>query len=237
MSGAAAMTREAPRAGAPGLMLGAYLAKVVSVHDTDNLGRVQVRLLGFDGVGDQDGPIWARVAVPFAGASRGAFLIPSKDDEVVVQFVAGDPRWPLVVGSLWNGNNRPTEQLGGDGQTVDRWTFTGKDGSRIAIVEEEEGQATVSLTTPGNVSATLQQTGGGKIELKAAGTTVTIDTNGVTVQATSKVSVQAGQVQITAGKVDVDAALANFSGIVKCSILQSSAVISSSYTPGAGNIW
>jgi len=37
--------------------------------------------------------------------------------------------------------------------------------------------------------------------------------------------------------VTVDAALAKFSGIVKCEVLQATSVISTSYTPGAGNIW
>jgi hypothetical protein len=35
----------------------------------------------------------------------------------------------------------------------------------------------------------------------------------------------------------VDSALADFTGIVKCSTLQATTVIASTYTPGAGNIW
>ena len=42
---------------------------------------------------------------------------------------------------------------------------------------------------------------------------------------------------ITAAQVKVDAALAQFTGVVKCSVLKAEAVISSSYTPGAGNVW
>jgi hypothetical protein len=37
--------------------------------------------------------------------------------------------------------------------------------------------------------------------------------------------------------VKVDAAMSKFSGVVKCDTLISNAVVSSSYTPGAGNIW
>jgi uncharacterized protein involved in type VI secretion and phage assembly len=224
-------------AAAPSWLNASTLAEVVSVKDPDSLSRVQVRLLSFDGVGDHDAPIWARVAVPFAGSDRGAFFIPDVGDEVLVTFVNGDARWPVVVGSLWNGSAPPPETLGGGGDRVDRWTFVGKAGTRIAIVEEASGQPTISLTTPGGVSGTLTDAGGGKIELKAAGTTVTIDTKGVTVQTSSKVNVQASQVQVTAGQVKVDAAIADFSGIVKCQILQATTVISSVYTPGAGNIW
>lgn len=37
--------------------------------------------------------------------------------------------------------------------------------------------------------------------------------------------------------VNVNTAIAKFSGIVKCEMLQTTAVVSTSYTPGAGNIW
>jgi uncharacterized protein involved in type VI secretion and phage assembly len=218
-------------------MHGVFLAKVESTEDREGLARVQVRLLGFDGVGAQDGPIWARVALPFAGASRGAFMIPSRGDEVAVQFVGGDVRQPIVIGSLWNGHDRPTETLGGSGDTTDRWSLTGKDGTRFAIVEEQVGQAQLLLSTPGAVSVSLQEQSGGKIEIKAAGATITIDTQGITLQSPAKVKVEAAQVEITAAKVDVNAAISNFSGIVKASVVQATTVISSTYTPGAGNVW
>ena len=220
-----------------GWLSASTLAVVVSVKDPAGLSRVQVRLLSFDGVGDHDAPIWARVAVPFAGPDRGAFFIPDVGDEVLVSFVNGDVRYPIVVGSLWNGSAAPPETLGGSGDRVDRWTIVGKAGTRIAIVEEASGKPTISLTTPDGVSGTLTDTGGGKVEFKAAGTTVTIDSKGVTVNTPAKVNVQASQVQVTAGLVKVDAALADFSGMVKCQILQATTVISSVYTPGAGNVW
>jgi hypothetical protein len=37
--------------------------------------------------------------------------------------------------------------------------------------------------------------------------------------------------------VKVDAGMSTFSGVVKCDTLISNTVISSTYTPGAGNIW
>ena len=210
-----------------------YLGVVVSVEDPDGLGRVQVRLLSFDGVRDQDAPAWARVAVPFAGPDRGAFLLPDVGDEVVVVFVNGDPRYPLVIGSLWNGAQRPPETLGGS--RVDRWTFVGKAGTRIAIVEESS--PTISLTTPGGVSATFTDEGGGKIELIAAGTTITVDSRGVSVQSASKIAMQATQMTADAGTVTVNAGVSTFSGLVRSDVLQTNTVISSTYTPGAGNIW
>jgi uncharacterized protein involved in type VI secretion and phage assembly len=219
----------------PGLFHSHYLAEVVSVQDPDNQSRVQVRLYNFDGLPDQDGPIWARVAVPFAGADRGAFLLPDVGDEVLIAFLQGDSRLPIVVGGLWNGAAQAPEQLGGD--RTDRWTLVGKAGSRIAIVEATPATATISFETPNGVSGTLTDSGGGQIELKAAGNTITINSSGVSVQAASRVSVQASQVEVTAGQVTVNAAVSNFSGLVRCDVLQATTVIATTYTPGAGNIW
>ena len=212
----------------------AYLAEVVSVDDPERIGRVQVRLHGWDGVADQDAPVWARVAVPFAGHEKGAFLLPDVGDEVLVCFVGADPRLPVVVGGLWSGSQTPPESL--PGNRVDRWTFTGKKGTRIAIVEEDSGPV-ISFETPAGVTGTLTDESGGKIELVAAGNTVTIDSKGVSIQTGSKVDVQASQVTVSAGMVTVDSAMSKFSGIVKCDVLQTNSVISTSYTPGAGNVW
>jgi uncharacterized protein involved in type VI secretion and phage assembly len=221
----------------PGWLSASTLGEVVSVQDPAGLSRVQVRLLSFDGVGDQDGPVWARVAVPFAGSERGAFFIPDVGDEVLVTFVNGDPRWPVVVGSLWNGGAAPPETLGGSGDRVDRWSFVGKAGTRIAIVEAASGHPTISLTTPGGVSATLTDADGGALELTAAGSTITIDTQGVTVDTPATVTVRASRVQVSALQVKVDAPMADFSGIVKCQTLLATTVVASVYTPGAGNVW
>lgn len=219
----------------PGALPGTYLGRVVSVQDELNQAQVQVRLLNCDGVPDQDAPIWARVAVPFAGPGRGAFFIPDVDDEVLVTFVNGDPRFPIVVGGLWHGNAAPPEELSGD--RVDRWSFVGKHGARVAIVEESQGQSTVEISTPGEVNAKWEEAAGGKITVEAAGSTITIDNSGVSINTQRTVSIQASRVTISAGQVSVDTALATFSGTIQCNILQASAVNSASYSPGAGNMW
>lgn len=221
----------------PVLNGGSYLARVVAVNDPENIGRVKIRLISFDSGDGQDAEIWARVAVPFAGNNRGAFFIPDTDDEVLVSFVNGDPRQPIVIGGLWSGSAEVPETLGGGGDSVDRWTITGKAGTRIAIVEEQPGDATISFTTPGGVSGELTDAGGGRIEFRIGGTTVTYDNQGVTVNTGMNVTVQATQVEISAAMVTVNAAMSRFNGVVQTDTLISNSVISASYTPGAGNIW
>jgi len=210
----------------------AHLARVTDVNDPLNLARVKVELYATDT--ERDVSLWARVACPFAGDRRGGFFIPDVNDEVLVVFVNGDPRAPVVVGGLWNGSAEPPEQLNG---RVDRWTITGKAGTKISIIEESDATATIKCETPGGVTLTITDEAGGKVEVVGASNTITVDSGGVSVQAAAEVSVQASTVRVSAGSVTVDSAIATFSGVVSCNVLQATSVISSSYTPGAGNIW
>lgn len=213
----------------------AYLAEVVSVEDPDRLTRVQIRVLNCDGLDGQDGPVWARVAVPFAGNNRGAFFLPDVGDEVLVVFLNGDPRFPLVVGGLWNGHDQAPDAL--PGNRVDRWTITGKAGTKLSIVEEQTGQERIVFETPAGVTGTLTDEAGGKLTLEAAGNTITMETSGITIQASAKVTVQASQVEVSAGMVTVNAGMSRFSGVVQCDTLITNTVVSAMYTPGAGNVW
>ena len=222
---------------APPALGRAHLARVKSVDDPDRLARVQVIMLACDRVAGQGAAVWARVAVPFAGGGRGAFLLPDVGDEVLVVFVDGDRRYPIVVGSLWNGHDQAPERLGGDGQQVDRWTFTGRAGTRISITEEKKGNPTITLETPGKVSATLSDASGGSVVIKAAGSTITINTAGVTVESGGEVKISAGTMQIDSGSVTVNAAMSRFSGVVQCDTLIATTVVGTCYTPGAGNVW
>jgi hypothetical protein len=213
------------------------LAKVVSVADPDRLDRVEIELLSRTGFRNQPGTLWARVAVPFAGPNHGAFMLPDVGSEVLVGFLQGDPRYPIVIGSLWNGGASAPERLGGAGDSVDRWSLVGKAGTRIAIEEPTSGRPKISLTTPGGVSVELEDAGGGRLVCRAAGATLTTDPSGVKVEAPGQIELQASTIKITAGMVQVDTALAQFSGMISCNVLQASTVISATYTPGAGNVW
>ena len=71
----------------------------------------------------------------------------------------------------------------------------------------------------------------------SSGNSVKLEAQGITVTASAQVKVQAATVQVSAGMVTVDAGLSKFSGVVQCDTVVTNAVISASYTPGAGNIW
>ena len=49
--------------------------------------------------------------------------------------------------------------------------------------------------------------------------------------------VEASTVEVSAAMVKVDAGISKFSGVVQADTVITNSVVSSSYTPGAGNIW
>lgn len=63
------------------------------------------------GSGQEEDSFWCRISSFGAGTGgRGAFMLPEKDDEVLVAFVDGDLNQAVVVGTMWNGVDKPSMQ-------------------------------------------------------------------------------------------------------------------------------
>jgi len=74
----------------------------------DKLGRIKVQFhWDRQGKKDENSGCWVRVAQMLAGKNWGSQFIPRIGMEVVVQFLHGDPDRPLVVGTVYNGENAP----------------------------------------------------------------------------------------------------------------------------------
>lgn len=79
---------------------------------TDQYGRVKVRFhWDRSGVSDGDSSCWVRVAQSFAGKRWGALFLPRVGQEVVVEFLDGDPDRPLVTGTVYNAGMMPPYAL------------------------------------------------------------------------------------------------------------------------------
>lgn len=229
------MNRESVFDRPPGWMHAGYLARVVSLDDPDGRNRVQVRLIAFDDVDKQDAPMWARVVAPFAGSDRGMFFLPDVDDEVFVVFMNGDARFPIILGGLWNGNASSPADIESGG--INRYKRIKSKNGVVITMDDQQGQETLQMETPGGQKVTLQD-GPGIINVEDSnGNSVKLESAGITINASAKVTVNASQLAITAGMVTVDAGLSKFSGVVQADTVISNSVVSASYTPGAGNIW
>ena len=75
---------------------------------TDKYGRVKVQFhWDRKGKKDENTTCFIRVAEPWAGKRWGSTFTPRIGQEVVVNFLEGDPDQPLIIGSVYNGDQMP----------------------------------------------------------------------------------------------------------------------------------
>lgn len=222
-------------AGLGGLWYGVYPATVTDVRDPEGQGRVKVSLPWAGDPKQAKYEAWARVATLMAGGGRGTWMIPDTGDEVLVAFEGGLPERPCVIGTLWNGSDKPPESMDGGGKNNKKVIKT-RSGLVIAL-DDTSGTESVTISTPGGQTLALKD-GPSSVEITdGSGNSVKLETGGITVQAASLVTISAGQVKVSAGMVTVSAGMSKFSGVVQADTVITNTIVAATYTPGAGNIW
>ena len=80
--------------------------------DDEGYGRVKVQFF-WDRYGkkDENSSCWIRVSHPWAGKEWGFIHIPRIGQEVIVDFIGGDPDYPLITGSVYNQEQMPPYAL------------------------------------------------------------------------------------------------------------------------------
>jgi uncharacterized protein involved in type VI secretion and phage assembly len=218
-----------------GKWFGIYPALVSDIKDPDGTGRVKITLPWSPDTGSERYEMWARLATLMGGKNRGSWFIPDVNDEVLVAFEAGDPRRPYVLGGLWNGKDSPPQSMDGGGQN-NKKVLRSRNGVKITM-DDKSGQEQFIAETPGGQTITMKD-GPGSIEIADSnGNSIKLESSGVTVNASAKVTVTASLVEVSASMLTVNAGMSKFSGVVKADTVISNSVVSASYTPGAGNIW
>jgi type VI secretion system secreted protein VgrG len=111
--------------------------------DTDELGRVQLQF-HWDRIG---GTCWARVAQSIAGNKWGAFFIPRIGQEVIVEFLEGDPDHPIVTGVVYSGMAKPPYALPGEKtkSTIKTNSSEGGGGFNELRFEDKKGEEQIFL--------------------------------------------------------------------------------------------
>lgn len=104
-----------------------------------------------------------------------------------------------------------------------------------ATVTINDVPSSVQVATAGGVNVVASDAGGVGVSVPSGAVDVTC--LGATINAAAACTVNASVTTINSAAVNVNSGLAAFSGVVKCSALVTGAVVSPSYTPGAGNIW
>ena len=96
---------------------------------TDKYGRVKVQFhWDRDGAKDDKSSCMVRVSTAIAGSSWGMVSIPRIGQEVIVDFLEGDPDQPIIVGSVYNEENKVPYSLP-DNQTQSGFKSRSTDGT------------------------------------------------------------------------------------------------------------
>lgn len=183
-----------------GQIHGVAIGVVTDNKDPEKLGRIK---LSFPWRGEDDQSEWARVAAPMAGKERGFFFLPEVDDEVLVAFDRGDISQPYVIGSLWNGKDKPPE-TNSDGKNNIR-KIRSRSGHEIIFGDDHENkkEKLEILTKAGHKIVLDDSDGGEKIEIidKAGSNSICIDSaqNSISIKSDSKISVESQQIDIKSG--------------------------------------
>ncbi|MGW3668117.1 phage baseplate assembly protein V [Streptomyces sp. NPDC005141] len=205
---------------------GLYPGLVTHIVDPDRLGRVEVLLPSLGAAGEEL-RVWATLLTPYADDDQGFVAYPAVGTQVVIGFEASDASRAYIVGSCWNGKETaPIEATRPNNKRV----LKSRAGSVLEF-DDTPGAPKVTVKTESDHTLVLD---GGTREVRLTHA----DGFGITLTATGQVRIISNApVDITAPAVNVHAPTASFDGIVTCSTLETSAVISPSYTPGAGNVW
>ncbi len=174
---------------------GVQVGVVTQNEDPDGLGRVRVK---YPELGEETEGWWARIAAPGAGGDRGLLMTPLVDDEVLIAFEHGDVRRPLVLGALWNGEERPGDLAQKDGsfRLRSKETLGLTADKKLSITADEEltvevGSASTVMKKDGTVTVK-----GSPVSIESSGS-LTIKAGGsLTIQASGTVSVKGAQVQL-----------------------------------------
>ena len=98
------------------VMQGPQTATVVGKNKeeiwTDKYGRIKVRFhWDKQSKSDELSSCWIRVSQSMAGKNWGSIYIPRVGQEVLVDFLQGDPNQPVVIGCVYNGSSLPPHTL------------------------------------------------------------------------------------------------------------------------------
>ncbi|HEX2580471.1 MAG TPA: type VI secretion system tip protein VgrG [Dongiaceae bacterium] len=140
-----------------------------------------------------DQGLWARLATAYASNGTGLLFVPEVGDEVIVAFMNDDPRYPVILGSLYGKKHAPPYPF--DEKNSKKAIVTC---SKLEITFDEENK-TIEIKTPGKHQITLDDKGKQIAVRDSNGNSLSMTKSGIELKS-------AGNLTITAkGKVAIEA--------------------------------
>ncbi len=171
-----------------GLQLG--IVKKID-QDPGNLFRIQVEIPSGS---TTPNTTWARMANDHASDNSGFFFLPEINDEVILGFLDNDTRYPVILGSLYNGKHGAPYMPEAGNNTKAIVTR-----SKMKIVFDEK-KKNISLLTPNNNSIIISDDGR-SIEIKDQNSNcIQLSADGIAIDSVKDITISAR------GNIDISAA-------------------------------
>lgn len=153
---------------------GLHIGIVVQLQDDpDSEERILIKVPAIDA---EDEGIWARVARPDAGDSRGLFFMPEIDDEVIVGYLNDDPRNPVILGVL-HSSAKPAPLTASD-DNHEKGIIT-RDELKILFNDDLKS---IELSTPNGNKVLLSDDKGGINLEDENGNKLSMNSDGITIE-------------------------------------------------------
>lgn len=167
-------------------------------EDPDNQYRILVDVPMFDVTGKG---IWARLANFYSTSNAGAFFLPETGDEVIVGFLNEDPRYPVILGSLYSSTkHKPFKGLTPNKKNSKK-AIVSKTGIYIEFDDENK---IFTINTPSKNQAIFSDKDK-KITIKDQnGNSAEMSSSGITIKSPKNITVQASQKLTLKGNTGVD---------------------------------
>ena len=153
--------RSTPTPYVRGVQTAVVVGKAGEEIHTDKFGRVRVQFR-WDRLGKKDdkSSCLVRVAQVWAGKNFGAIFIPRVGQEVIVDFLEGDPDQPIITGSVYNGEVLPPFKLPDNATQSGFLTRSTKDGvianANMIQFEDKKGSEGLNLHAEKNMSTSVE---------------------------------------------------------------------------------
>jgi phage protein D len=179
---------------------------VTNNDDPEKLGRVRVKYPTLD---EGLEGWWARIVGIGSGNERGQLMMPLVGDEVLVGFEGGDTHKPYVIGSLWNGKDKPGELVHTDG------SYHLKTDKQILMNAKED----VTIKTDKNMTVEIKGDSSEKIDkgltVKVGASEDVSVTQSFTLEAGTELLLKCGQASIKLtkmGQIEIKGAMVQMQG-------------------------
>jgi type VI secretion system secreted protein VgrG len=212
--------RETPRPRAEGTQTAVVVGPPGEEVYCDKYGRVKVQFhWDREGQNNLGSSCWIRVGTVWAGKRRGVVHVPMVGDEVIVDFLEGDPDQPIIIGSVYNAEMMPPYELPASKKTI---AYKGSTGSNHITNDNTEGKELYKIFSEKDIHVIAKDTiymdavtyckvvspkifleAKQEINLSVGGTTITMKATDITL------SCGASMIKMTAADITIDSPQVN----------------------------